>query len=62
MPLSVNNVNLTISDVKDITSGRLAVNFENSQGDLKDGAISMNGETFTVWQAPLALLRLLGRL
>lgn len=48
MPLSVNNVNLTISDVKDITSGRLAVNFENSQGDLKNGAISMNGETFTV--------------
>ena len=47
MSVSV-NVNMNISAVNDITSGRLAVNFENKSGKLRSGAISMGGETFSV--------------
>ena len=47
MSVSV-NVNMNISAVNDITSGRLAVNCENKSGKLRSGAISMGGETFSV--------------
>ena len=42
------NVNLNINAVRDITAGRLAVNFENNSGKLRSGSISMGGETFSV--------------
>ena len=47
MPLNV-NASLNIASTQDITSGRLAVNFENNAGKLQRGSISMGGETFNV--------------
>jgi hypothetical protein len=41
-------VNLNITAVRDLTAGRLAVNFENKSGKLRNGSISMGGETFSV--------------
>lgn len=45
MPL---NVNLSINAIRDLTAGRLAVNFENRSGKLQSGSIAMGGETFSV--------------
>ncbi|MGX8719184.1 MAG: hypothetical protein ACQGQP_08795, partial [Desulfovibrio sp.] len=39
---------LNVNDIKDITSGRLAVNFEDQRGRLQSGAITVNGERFNV--------------
>ncbi len=39
---------LNVNDIKDITPGRLAVNFEDQRGRLQSGAITVNGERFNV--------------
>ena len=39
---------LNVNDIKDITSGWLAVNFEDQRGRLQSGAITVNGERFNV--------------
>ena len=42
------DASLNVSSLKDITSGRLAVNFEDSRGKLQSGSITVNGEKFNV--------------
>ena len=42
------DASLNVNSLKDITSGRLAVNFEDSRGRLQSGSISVNGEKFNV--------------
>ena len=42
------DASLNVNSLKDITSGRLAVNFEDSRGRLQSGSITVSGEKFNV--------------